>query len=188
MFTTTSFLTLLTTALALPAPPSTPSPAPAPQPFLGIAIRSASPIQYAPINATSLAISLLRPTTTYCPSIPNLPCPSNPSTLFVGPSSSGTLSLKTSVPGGQQVYIAADGRARFTQAHSADTNGGAVTGFGVAGGALQWRGNDWLACPEGEEGYAVYAAQGWNRTDAGCLGFRFRVEDAGSAEGAWQYA
>ncbi|KAG8627547.1 hypothetical protein KVT40_005030 [Elsinoe batatas] len=192
ILTTTTILSLLPLALALPTPQD--APATAPQTFAGIAIRSASPIQYATVNAISLALYLQRPTTTYCPSIPGLTCPSNPSTLFVGPSEYGTLSLKTTVPGGQQVYIAADGRAKFTQAHSANTGvGSTVTGFSVKDGGLQWQGNDFVACPASEAeggGYAVFAAavNGTGSSGEGCLGFKFRVEKPGTAEGAWQYA
>ncbi|KAF4552708.1 Hypothetical protein D9617_9g024970 [Elsinoe fawcettii] len=180
---TTALLTLLTTAFAAPTPQEAPA---APSAFYGLAIRSASPIQYSAVNASSLALYLNKPTSTYCPSIEGLPCPTNPATIFVG--GTNTLSLKTSVPGGQQVYIASDGRAKFTQAHSANTGvGSTTTGFSVVDGALQFQGNDWIACPEGES-YAVYAFQASNQTDPGCLGFRFRVEDAGDAQGAWQYA
>ncbi|PNS20841.1 50S ribosomal protein L4 [Sphaceloma murrayae] len=179
----TTVLSLLPLALAAPTPQDTTTTAP--QPFFGLAIRSASPIQYAGVNASGLALWLNKPTATYCPSVPEVPCPSNPSTLFVG--GQNTLGLDVSVPGGQQVYVAADGRAKYTQAHSANTGtGSATTGFSVVDGALLFEGASWTACPE-ETSYAVYAASR-NVTAEGCLGFRWRAEDAGAAEGAWQYA
>ncbi|TKX23242.1 hypothetical protein C1H76_4309 [Elsinoe australis] len=187
MKTVAALTALFTAALAAPTPQSDATPGQGfSTPFGGISIRSGSPIQYATVNASGLALWLNKPTSAYCPSVEGIPCPENPATLFVG--GNDTLFMDTSVPGGQQVYIASDGRAKYTQAHSANTGtGSSVTGFSFAQGALLFKGNDWIACPQ-DGAYAVYAAAASNQTDAGCLGFRFRAEEAGSAEGAWQYS
>lgn len=120
-------------------------------PFTGLAIRSGSDIQYASIAANGLSFWLNKDTATYTPE--NVPAHTNAttSTVFTQYLSSDTLSLLTSVPGGQQVYVAADGQLKFTQAHSASTgNGSFVQGFGIAQGHLLFENTGFVAVATNE--------------------------------------
>ncbi|KAI5256283.1 hypothetical protein E4T42_01658 [Aureobasidium subglaciale] len=155
--------------------------------FAGLAIRSGSGIQYASVNAAGSQFWLQKDTATYCPEISGLVCPNTTTTQFLG--GENTLALDTTVPGGQQVYVAADGRLSFTVAHSASTGEGAsVTGFSIAqeGQHVQFNGDDFLACPV-DDAYAVFAAAAVKDAAEDCVGFAFRVAES-SAPAAWQYS
>ncbi|EKG17832.1 hypothetical protein MPH_04888 [Macrophomina phaseolina MS6] len=160
--------------------------------FAGLAARSASPIHFGSINANSGKFWIGKPTSSYCPSSVVEDCetayPGNV-TVFAG--GDNTLGLDVSVPGGQQVYIAADGSLSFTQAHSAYTGEGSVqTGFSKSEsgsfGVLSWT-NGFIACPSanGTAPYQIFGGGYTNNT--ACLGFDFLTTNYTGA-GAWQYA
>ncbi|EOD48974.1 hypothetical protein GTA08_BOTSDO10587 [Neofusicoccum parvum] len=159
--------------------------------FVGLSVRSASPIHYGSINAAGSKFWIGKETSSYCPSevVDCAPYPGNV-TVFAG--GDPTLGLSTAVPGGQQVYIAPDGSLSFTQAHSAYIPEGSVTdgfttsqssGFGI----LSWT-NGFIACPSanGTFPYQVYGGGYSNNT--ACLGFDFLTSNYTGTAGAWQYA
>ncbi|KAI5206747.1 hypothetical protein E4T39_02271 [Aureobasidium subglaciale] len=155
--------------------------------FGGVAIHSGSEIQYASVNAAGSQFWLQKDTATFCPEISGLVCPNTTATQFLG--GDNTLSLDTTVPGGQQVYVAADGRLSFTVAHSASTGeGSSVTGFSLAqeGQHIQFNGSDFLACPV-DDAYAVFAAAAVKDAAEDCVGFAFRVAES-TGPAAWQYS
>lgn len=99
--------------------------------------------------------------------------------------------MDTVVPGGQQVYVTADGQFGYTIAHSASIPEGAVTeGFAYtpetdgAPGQLTFNGFSFVACPK-DNAYQVYVDSA-NTTDdcVSFLGATFNY--TGSA--AWEYA
>ncbi|KAF2151649.1 hypothetical protein K461DRAFT_279131 [Myriangium duriaei CBS 260.36] len=182
MFTTLLPLLAAGSALALPAPQTSTTPST----FSGIAIHSGSDIQYAAVSASGSALWLNKPTSTYCPSQAGSVCATSTNdTVFAAAQGSTTLSLNVIVPGGQEVYVAADGRAEYTVPHSASTGTGSSTsGFSSGDGYVKFEGNDWLACPE-DGAYAVYAAS--KKTDGNnCLGFEWKIVD--NKGQAWEYA
>ena len=109
---------------------------------------------------------------------PNVPAladfPTTTTTTFTV--ANNQASLAVSVPGGQQVYVAADGKLSYTVPHSGNTGTGSTrTGFSVAASGsnvnLNFNGkNNFLACPvSGSAGeYEIYAAEKATRTD--CTG------------------
>ncbi|KAK3078548.1 hypothetical protein LTS18_007237 [Coniosporium uncinatum] len=180
-FTTSALFTLLPAALA--------------DVFGGMAVRSASPIHFNTVSANGGTFWLQKPTSTYCPEgIDGLTCPvGNNQTLFAG--GEGTLALSVVVPGGQQVYIAPDGKLSFTQAHSAYIPTGSIRdGFSRDWrpaqnlGFLQWT-NGFVACPaNGTSGpYQIYGARDDVTLPENCLGFSMIATNS-SGVGAWQYA
>ncbi|KAJ6261032.1 hypothetical protein Dda_3697 [Drechslerella dactyloides] len=129
-FTIATLLAAISAVSAAPA--ALPSDAPASELKFGImAIRSASPIHYGQVNASGQKFFIGVEPSAYCP-VPPVPagaCPSGKYTSMVGDSS---LSLNVMVPGGQRIYIDADGSLSYTQAHSAFMPPGAVTdGFTI---------------------------------------------------------
>ncbi|EME43432.1 hypothetical protein DOTSEDRAFT_174276, partial [Dothistroma septosporum NZE10] len=147
--------------------------------------------------ANGSALWLNKDTATYTPNIPQIPVTTNrtTSTIFSFDSPGDTLSLYTTVPGGQQVYVAADGQLQFTQAHTAYTgNGSLVEGFGIAQGHLLFENTGFLAVATNETSnvpdnkgtaYKIYAA---SRTNLTGEGFAFRAIEADNTTiPAWQY-
>ena len=202
-FQLTSLLPLLRLAVADDPYPPAPQPTPALTPFTLMALRSASPIHFGTIAASGLQFWIGKPTATYCPTSSSgaIPCDAlNANVTAFFPQGNA---LYAEVPGGQQVYAAADGALGYTQAHSAATPPGASVAAGrqtppAAGqsfGYWTWTGGNatgLVACPSsgsGETGtgpWRVYAAvEGGDF--AACLGF-----DAAAVpyDGpfAWQYA
>ncbi|KAI1416954.1 hypothetical protein F5Y13DRAFT_185785 [Hypoxylon sp. FL1857] len=148
------------------------------------------------INASGGKFFVNRNTSAYCPEVDGLDCSAYPGskTVFVG--GNNTLSLDVAVPGGQQVYIAADGSLSYTVAHSAALPDGAVaTGFertrSESFGApvvLGHSGQFWLMCPvsEGEpreRTYQIYVGSG----KEGCINTSVRTYTS-SGPDAWEYA
>jgi len=100
------------------------------------------------------------------------------------------------VPGGQQVYVAADGQLGFTVAHSEAIPVGAFvvpflytpqeTEFTV--GNLNFNSEGFAACPDasGPGVYQIYSAgvDGFVRTD--CIGINIATS-SWSGSPAWQY-
>ncbi|KAK4622841.1 uncharacterized protein CLAFUR5_07257 [Fulvia fulva] len=165
--------------------------------FSGVAIRSGGDIQYAPIAANGSSFWLNKDTATYTPDIPQIPINNNrtTSTVFSFYLPGDTLSLYTTVPGGQQAYVAADGKLKFTIAHSGYTGNGSVTqGFGIAQGHLLFENTGFLAVATNETSnipdnkgtaYQIYAA---SRTNLTGEGFAFRAIAADNTTvSAWQY-
>ncbi|EME87896.1 uncharacterized protein MYCFIDRAFT_27473 [Pseudocercospora fijiensis CIRAD86] len=177
-----------------------------PKVFGGIALRSASPIHFANVNAAELQFFLNKNTSTYCPSgVEGLDCSAFNSnqTIFTQAVNSTTLSLDVTVPGGQQVYVTdcdeksgqLAGELKFTQAHPAFTPGPALyEGFTIsAAGDLQFENKDWFACPinEPNSGYGIWSVARLEGSNAGegCLGFSFRVVELDEkVKTAWQYS
>ncbi|EME81441.1 uncharacterized protein MYCFIDRAFT_81493 [Pseudocercospora fijiensis CIRAD86] len=162
--------------------------------FTGVAIRSGSDIQYAPIAASGTNFWLNKDTSTYTPD--NIPVNTNAttSTVFTSSLDADTLALDVTVPGGQQVYVSADGALKYTVAHSGSTGeGSTLQGFGIVDGHLVFEGNDFLAVatnetsniPDGKgTAYQIFAA---SRTELTGQGFAVRVIGF-EGERAWEYA
>jgi hypothetical protein len=158
------------------------------------AARSASPIHYQTLTASSQSIWLNKATSAYCPeNIEALgSCPSGEFTTFGG--GEGRLGMGVVVPGGQEVYIEPDtGAVKYTIAHSAmKPEGSIVSGWTTAAGngfgILSNENGGFLACPcEEEEGaWKVFAALEGLEFDDACLGFSALASNATEA-GAWQY-
>ncbi|KAF1348911.1 hypothetical protein BDV97DRAFT_298058 [Delphinella strobiligena] len=186
---TTSVLSALAVALpafAAPAPVTSAGVAT----FGGVAIASATNLQFQSINANGTHFYLLRDTSTYTP--PNVSGNYNQtSTVFTG--GDDTLSLYTAVPGGQQVYVNSIGLLSFTEPHSADTGSGSkVTGFSKNGKNLQFEGNDWYACElhstAAEYAFSIYAASVLENPSNLCTGISFLMaESTGTVTPAWEY-
>ncbi|OSS44243.1 hypothetical protein B5807_10981 [Epicoccum nigrum] len=181
-----------------PAPSSyatpTPTPAPGSNYFGVISARSASPIHLLPLTARNGKFYLGAGTpTSYCP--PGLPagaCPPGDNTVFSG--GDGTLSLGVVVPGGQQIYVAANGELSYTVPHSAAIPAGATvdqfskTAPGANGlGTLSFE-TGFVACPVGGDGqgYQVYGQNQGFEASSDCLGFS-ALTSAVDGAGAWEY-
>jgi hypothetical protein len=183
------------TVAALPAPQS--GSASSPIRFGGLALRSASPIHFGSINANGGDFWIGKDTVTYTPA--NVGTPQNTNyTIFSYISDRPQLSLSTTVPGGQQVYVTegdADncieaGALKFTQPHSVATEGTPVyEGFTIAGSNnLKFEGKDWLACLEdgSTTAYQVFAESRYTGDKASCLGFTWQDAET-NVPNAWQY-
>lgn len=173
-----------------PAPPATstykaPEPTNTPTPDSGyfgvIAARSASPIHLTSLTARNGKFYLAAGApTTYCPAdtIGAANCPPGNSTVFAG--GDKTLSLGVVVPGGQQVYVAADGALSYTTAHSAYIPAGSTVdqfsktapSNGNSFGYLNFE-TGFVACPVGAAGagYQVYGQTDSFEASSDCLGF-----------------
>jgi hypothetical protein len=73
------------------------------QPFTAMALRSASPIHFASVNAAGQKFWLtVTPTSSYCPLEDPAQCPAGTDTVFTSDYTGNTLGLNVEVPGGQQ--------------------------------------------------------------------------------------
>ncbi|KAI2607104.1 uncharacterized protein GGS25DRAFT_319008 [Hypoxylon fragiforme] len=119
------------------------------------------------INASGGKFYVNKNTSAYCPSgVENLDCSAYPGTKTVFRGGNDTMFLDAAVPGGQQVYVAADGSLSYTVPHSgALPEGASATGFqrerSESFGApvtLSQAGKAWLMCPvsEGEPRERTY--------------------------------
>lgn len=161
------------------APVPEPSPAPVPnQDLFGvISSRSASPVHLLPLTARNGKFYLgAGPPTSSCPENVGS-CPPGNSTVFQG--GAGTLGLGVVVPGGQQVYVAANGELSYTLPHSAAIPAGAsVDQFSKTApgsnnlGTLNFE-TGFVACPVGSggQGYQVYGQNQGFEASSECLGF-----------------
>ncbi|EME38472.1 hypothetical protein DOTSEDRAFT_75860 [Dothistroma septosporum NZE10] len=194
-----SILTFATAVLAAATPEAVPQAGTSkPLRFSGMSLRTASPIHSASINANDGKFWIGKKTKTYCPK--NNPAvagackhANKDQTIFDYFNGKPTLSLGTSVPGGQQIYVNKDtGRLRFTAAHSTQMDGTPEQeGFTIVHGAkLQFKKEDWVACPGQMKGtYGVYAAKYKKSGRNGCLGFAWKVIQLDdSVPSAWQYS
>lgn len=159
--------------------------------FLGMSLRSGTPVHFADIQANGRFFYLNKPTSTYCPSeVTAIDCSAyGNNTIFAG--GQDTLSMDVAVAGGQQAFVNADGALAYTAPHSADTGTGSyVSGFGNSAdtGLLTFDGENWLACHLEDDVYQVYAA---SVTDAAlastCIAFQFAVH-ATTGTAAYEYA
>jgi hypothetical protein len=162
------------------APPtSTPTPSPGPDYFGVISARSASPIHLLPLTARGGKFYLGGgPPSSYCPESVGSACPPGNTTVLAG--GDKTLSLGVIVPGGQQVYVAADGSLSYTTAHSAYIPAGSVVdqfsktapSNGNSFGYLNFE-TGFVACPVGaaDQGYQVYGQTQNFEASSDCLGF-----------------
>jgi len=184
MYTTTILATLFAALPALGAPTARS----APSVFSGLSLRSGSDIQYATIDANGTYFKLSSGSSTYCPpGVSSIDCSAYASdvTRFVG--GNNTLSLDTTVPGGQQVYVDRDGALRFTQPHSVAMNGGSAEGFSFTahGSELLFDGAGFAACSFGtDDAKHVYSTKSGVSED--CEGFNFFVV-ANRGASAWEY-
>ncbi|KAF1979492.1 hypothetical protein BU23DRAFT_562912 [Bimuria novae-zelandiae CBS 107.79] len=195
-----AFSALLASVLARPQGYETPAPAPGPAYFQVLSARSASPIHFRPLQANGGKFWLGGTPSGYCPVevVGNATCeqyPGNQTTLAGG---FGTLSLGVVVPGGQQVYIAPDGRMSYTTAHSAYVPEGSVRdGWSRTFredptdplGSLAFEGG-LIACPDPADQYNPWAVYGqtanFTAPSADCLVFSSITTNETDA-GAWQY-
>ncbi|KAI5295612.1 hypothetical protein KEM52_000827 [Ascosphaera acerosa] len=160
--------------------------------------RSASPIHFAPLNAYQEGIWIGRPTQSYCP--PQVQgCKTVNSTAFaIGDGISS--SMYVSVPGGQQLYVDADGALKYTIAHSANQGQGStpakltVKPLNAEIDTAVLNGQSMLACPasKGSSAYQVFASAHEDpKVPTGdvndCLGFTALVGHVGEEAMAWQY-
>ncbi|KAH6643863.1 hypothetical protein C7974DRAFT_8175 [Boeremia exigua] len=183
------------TSTGYATPPSpTPTPEPGPGYFGVISARSASPIHLQPLTARGGKFYLGGgPPSSYCPEVVGDACPPGNSTVFAG--GDKTLSLGVVVPGGQQVYVAADGALSYTQAHSAAIPAGAIVdqfskdapSNGNSFGYLNFE-TGFVACPVGaaDQGYQVYGQTQDFEASSECLGFSALTSSV-DEPGAWQY-
>ncbi|KAJ5373000.1 hypothetical protein N7517_005006 [Penicillium concentricum] len=186
---TTLALPLLAASAPTSQPPAIPNPA-----FSVMAMRSASPIHFAQLNAAGQKFYLGGETASYCPAqVSN--CPPGNQTVFAP----GGGSLDVMVPGGQQVYVDPNGALSFTQAHSANIPQGSSRGpfhyaadepwahYSFAG----WGATGFMACPTDDSRWQVFAAI-QNATVphgnvAECLGFSAVALTYDGEVPAWQY-
>jgi hypothetical protein len=195
---TTALITLLST-LAIAAPTARQSTA---QVFGGMSLRSGSPVHLTEVAASGQRFYLNKPTSAYCPAaaVGETECNSlSNSTLFAANSASDGLSMSVVVPGGQQVYVAADGALGYTIPHSGLIPDGAMTtpfkftpaAAGQPIGHLEFNGNGFEACllPNETFIYQIYAAGVPGFSIEGCYGIDFAtVAITAEPTAAWEYA
>ncbi|GIZ40917.1 hypothetical protein CKM354_000423700 [Cercospora kikuchii] len=197
MYANLAIAALASMAAAMPAPQAGSSPQ-EPLKFAGMSLRSASPIHFGQINANGSEFLIGAEPATYKPDV--VEGEFNNQTVFTYVNGQGTIGLLTSVPGGQQIYVTEGnetigqvaGQLKFTQAHTARTDGPAIyTGFeNVYDATLKFENSSWVACPSAriEGAYTVYAASRFNNATDECLGFNWRVVQLpDNTTSAWQY-
>ncbi|CZR59928.1 uncharacterized protein PAC_09823 [Phialocephala subalpina] len=165
-----------------------------------------SPLDGLAVNAGGEAFHLGGSPGFYCPTSVGSACPNTTETIFAAE----LTALDVEVPGGQQVYVQANGALGFTQAHSASVPVGATIGgfvnVTVASDChapwevITWKSPDGStggieACsevPVGTNGTAVYnvyaVTPAYNQT--GCVklaGLLASYLGTGAGFGAWQY-
>jgi len=197
----TSVLTMASTAMAAAIPQAGTT---TPLRFGGLSLATGTAVHLSPIAANGLEFFIGKNTTTYCPEDSVVDCSgvNTNSTIFSYFNGQGTVGLDVSVPGGQQVYVTAGnetagqlaGELKFTQAHSAQTDGPALfDGFTtVYDGIFQFEGKDWFACPVDDfnSGYGIWAVSRVAGSNAGesCISFQWKVVQVDDSQAtAWQY-
>lgn len=147
-----------------------------------------------PIYAANSTIKLGGPTTpqSFTPSGIDVPT-TNRTTFSTGDS---VLALRDVVPGGQRVYMGADGTLGYTVPHSGLVPEGAVaTGFSLSEPGTDGKSpnqvllfdgrNNFLACPNGDTSYNVVVSNKSTRTD--CVGLVMVAGNATAVPAAWQW-
>lgn len=172
--------------------------------FGGLALATGTAIHLSPLAANGLKFYIGKNTTTYCPedSAANCAGVNTNQTVFSYLNGAGTVSLDTTVPGGQQVYVTEGddtigqlaGELKFTQAHSAATSGPALyDGFAnFYDGIFKFEEKDWYACEidEFNSGYGIWSQARLEGSNAGegCIAFQWKVVQLDdSTPTAWQY-
>ncbi|KAF2213450.1 hypothetical protein CERZMDRAFT_83623 [Cercospora zeae-maydis SCOH1-5] len=117
-------LAAISHALALPPFPISKLPN---QFFSLMALRSATPIHFGPINANGGQLWIGKQPSTYCPGVQGLDCAGVNTTRTTFALSNGVLSLAVQVSGGQKVFIEPCGRVSYTRAGDPALPAGAVT-------------------------------------------------------------
>ncbi|KAF2115205.1 hypothetical protein BDV96DRAFT_612582 [Lophiotrema nucula] len=154
-----------------------------------ISARSASPVHLQTLQARGTKFYLGGSSSSYCPPEVADACPTGNDTVLAG--GDVTLSLGVIVPGGQQIYVAADGTLSYTIPHSAYIPEGSVRdGWtkteGENFGNLVFEGG-LVACPTGtNDGYQVYGQIPNVTLSSDCLGFDALTVNA-TGPGAWEY-
>ncbi|TGO14329.1 hypothetical protein BPAE_0657g00020 [Botrytis paeoniae] len=159
--------------------------------FSLVSIRSGTDLQNQAITASGGRLWIGKDTASYCPSTVTS-CPDGTSTTFVA--GENTLSLNAGVPGGQQVYIASDYAVSFTQPHSADTQGGVISGWTYTAGengsvgSLSFPDYGFIACPGESAGvYGVFLTPGGAGT-GNCTNIAVATAPyTGEGSSAWEY-
>jgi hypothetical protein len=147
---------------------------------------------YAKNNAIRIGGQLPSSQTPNIPALAGLPSTTTTTFLIGG----GAAALDVSVPGGQQVYVASDGRLSYTVPHSAHTGiGSIVSGFSVSpvGPLVQLNFNGvsgFIACPAISRGaspdeYDIYVVERTTRT--GCTGINILGSANSDPPQAWQW-
>ncbi|KAL8855877.1 MAG: hypothetical protein Q9178_007497 [Gyalolechia marmorata] len=200
------FLSLFPLALSNPLAPRNHEPIQ----FELIAARSTTPIHLQAINANGQAFYIGKETATFCPLVPESQCP--PGNLTVFSTFDGTASLNTAVPGGQQIFVAPNGKLSYTQAHSGYIPPGSAlktfttmlsTEEGTPGTFFfeGLGGGDFLACPSDKVGsengpfpYKIFVdVPALSDADVpsgcvdDCLGFVALVAPYEGGAAAWEY-
>jgi len=183
------FLAITSALLAVPSAVTA-----AIHPFTGMALRSASPIHFASLEARSDGLWLWGKTKTFCPEEVGDACPKGKTTsLYYG---EHRLSMGAMVPGGQQVYITKTGRVGYTQPHSASMPAGSTTtgwiyrpkyfDFGSSKADQLSHRKGLVACEYQNSGtYQLYVqVPGFSKK--GCLGFDFVAQNV-TKPTAWEY-
>ncbi|KAL8851820.1 MAG: hypothetical protein Q9221_003246 [Calogaya cf. arnoldii] len=182
--------------------------------FGAIAAKSTYPFHLQSINASGQSFWIGKPTATYCPLVPQSQCPPGNETVFAA--GKGGASMDVIVPGGQQIYVAPNGKLSYTQAHSASIPSGSARETFTAAlradsnqgsvplGSFTFKGlggEGFLACPShkvgSEEGpfpYQIFAnipAVSDMDVPSGCKkdceGFSFVIAEYKGDTATWQY-
>lgn len=173
--------TTLTTATAT----ATAAPTSDSSTFTLVSIKSGSDLQYSPVHASAQKLQLGGDLSTST-SPAGVPVPQTNVTSFTTGSQNG-LSLNVVVPGGQQVFVNADGVLGYTTPHSGVLPTGAITtGFSLSNNDLQFNGKQqFVACPVGASGLYDIAVQE-KVTQNSCVGIALRAT-TGTVAPAWQW-
>ncbi|CAF9934088.1 MAG: hypothetical protein HETSPECPRED_009102 [Heterodermia speciosa] len=136
-------------------------------PFTMVAVHSTSPIHLKPVNAQRNHFYIGNATQTFCPQQPDVTCPIPGNTTVLQTTSRGYCNLDVEVPGGQHVYVAANGALAYTVpnsnivpkgAHSRsfalDRTSGTRSSFTYSGTG---KASGWLACPVAAAVYQIFA-------------------------------
>lgn len=165
--------------------------------FMGVSLRSGDAnVHLREINANGNRFYVNKDSSAYCPpDISGLDCSEyGNNTVFAYNSEVQTLGLATTLPGGQQIYVAADGALSYTVPHSAAIPADAlVRNFTYTPGPsenevgnLKFQDAGFSACPTSEMPiFQIFATNiaGYTRTD--CTGINFGT--TGSQPSAYQY-
>jgi len=154
--------------------------------FEGFAWNPSAPIHNKGISAHDGGLWVGGQTKTKCE---GNPCPPGKKTAF-HVQQAGTVNMWATVPAGQEVFTAGDGRVKFTAAHDLSIpKGGSDKGFkwdakvkGKVGRLNHVDG--FVACPEGDA-FPIYArTKGFDKT--GCFPFDFRTAKSNTPY-VWEY-
>ncbi|CCG84221.1 protein of unknown function [Taphrina deformans PYCC 5710] len=152
--------------------------------FTLVSIHSGSDLQYQPVHASNQKLQIGGdPSNSISPG--GVPVPVTNITSFH--SGQDGLALNVASPGGQQVFVNADGILGFTTAHSGSVPVGAtLKGFAVSDNDLTFNGKQqFVACPVGATGVYDLGVEE-KVTQTGCTGVALRATN-GNTAAAWQW-